>query len=56
MEFLCPSFASSDLGLSQKDLALSKKAEMQLEQERRDKELALELQVTFIYITVIFLK
>ena len=32
------------LGLSQRDLALSKRAEEQLEQERRDQELAKRLQ------------
>jgi hypothetical protein len=32
-------------GLSQRDLALSKRAELQLEQERRDKQLAERLQV-----------
>ena len=34
----------SAAGLSQRDLALSKRAELQLEQERRDKELAERLQ------------
>ena len=34
-------------GLSQRDLALSKRAEEQLEMERRDQELAKRLQVAF---------
>ena len=42
-------YTSSELlnatGLSQRDLVLSKRAELQLEQERRDKELAERLQI-----------